>query len=66
MKASELNTKTVGELNSELLAQLENQFRLRIKKATGQLSQAHEMKVTRRTIARIKTVLKQKSGDRDD
>jgi len=35
MKASELRAKTVGELNTELLAQLENQFRLRMKNQLG-------------------------------
>lgn len=63
MKASELREKSVDELNQELNTQLEKQFKLRIKKATGQLSQTHEVKETRRNIARIKTALNEKAGN---
>lgn len=57
MKASELNGKSVEELNTELLAKLESQFKLRMQKSTGQLNQTHLLKQTRRDIARIKTAL---------
>jgi len=60
MKAQELKQKTVEELNAELLSQLEEQFKLRMQKATGQLEQTHLMKQIRRNIARIKTVIRQK------
>ncbi len=60
MKAQDLNIKTVEELNAELLSQLEEQFKLRMQKSTGQLEQTHLMKQTRKNIARIKTVLRQK------
>ncbi|SMF44608.1 LSU ribosomal protein L29P [Alteromonadaceae bacterium Bs31] len=62
MKASELNEKTVEDLNTELLSQLEALFKLRMQKSTGQLNQSHLMKQARRDIARIKTVLRQKAG----
>lgn len=62
MKAQELNTKSVEELNKELLSQLEEQFKLRMQKTTGQLNQTHLLKQSRRDIARIKTVLRQKAG----
>ncbi len=62
MKASELKEKAVEELNTELLSQLEALFKLRMQKTTGQLNQTHLMKQTRRDIARIKTVLRQKAG----
>lgn len=62
MKAQELNTKSVEELNKELLSQLEEQFKLRMQKTTGQLNQTHLLKQTRRDIARIKTALRQKAG----
>ncbi len=61
MKAQDLNEKTVEELNQELLSQLEEQFKLRMQKSTGQLNQTHLMKQLRRDIARIKTVLRQKA-----
>jgi len=63
MKAHDLNEKTVDELNEELLTQLKEQFTFRMQKSTGQLNQTHLMRRTRRNIARIKTVLKQKAGN---
>ncbi len=63
MKAQELNEKTVEELNGALIAQLQEQFKLRMQKSTGQLNETHLLKQTRRNIARIKTVLKQKAGN---
>lgn len=62
MQASELREKSREELDKELHAQLEKQFRMRMKKSTGQLTETHEMRNTRRLIARIKTVLNQKAG----
>jgi large subunit ribosomal protein L29 len=63
MKASELREKSVEELNGALLAQLKEQFKLRMQAATGQLGQSHLLANTRKDIARIKTVLKQKAGN---
>ncbi len=63
MKASELREKSVEELNGELLAQLKEQFKLRMQAATGQLGQTHLLAKTRKDIARIKTVLRQKAGN---
>ena len=63
MKASELREKSVEELNGALLAQLQEQFKLRMQAATGQLGQSHLLAKTRKDIARIKTVLKQKAGN---
>jgi len=63
MKASELREKSVDELNQELNSQLEQQFKLRMQKATGQLTQSHQVKQARRDIARIKTALNEKAGN---
>lgn len=63
MKASELLDKSVEELQNLLGAELENQFKLRMQKATGQLGQSHKIGATRKNIARIKTVLNQKAGN---
>ena len=63
MKASELNTKSVAELQSQLEELLSDQFKLRMQKATGQLGQTHLIGQTRRDIARVKTVLAQKAGE---
>ena len=57
MKASELREKTAEELHEELLGTLKEQFALRMQRATGQLGRPSDMKVARRKIARIKTIL---------
>jgi len=61
MSAKELLEKSVDELNSELEVKLQEQFKLRMQHSTGQLNQTHLVKQTRRDIARIKTVLRQKA-----
>lgn len=63
MKASELREKTVEQLNGELIAQLQSQFKLRMQASTGQLGQSHLLQQVRRDIARIKTVLTEKAGN---
>ena len=63
MKASELNNKSVAELQSQLEELLSDQFKLRMQKATGQLGQTHLIGQARRDIARVKTVLASKAGE---
>ena len=63
MNAQELRDKSADELNTQLQSLLEDQFKLRMQKATGQLAQTHLLKQTRRDIARVKTVLKEKAGN---
>jgi len=63
MKASELREKSVEALKAEQLSLQEEQFKLRMKKATGQLARTHELGQVRRNIARIKTVIKEKQGN---
>lgn len=60
MKASELKQKSVEELSKMVLDLLREQFEYRMKLATGQLNQTHVVKKTRRSIARIKTVIAEK------
>jgi large subunit ribosomal protein L29 len=62
MKAQDLREKSADELNAELLSLLKEQFNLRMQAATGQLQQTHTLKVVRRDIARVKTVLTEKAG----
>lgn len=57
MKVSELRDKSPEELQKAMHELLEEQFRLRTQKVTGQLSQTHMVRQNRRDIARIKTVL---------
>jgi large subunit ribosomal protein L29 len=63
MKASDMREKSVEDLNKDLLSLREEQFKMRMQKATGQLTQTHLLKQNQRDIARVKTVLIQKAGD---
>lgn len=62
MKANKFKQMDVSELKSELLALLREQFNLRIQKAVKQLTQTHNLRVVRRKIARVKTILHEKAG----
>jgi large subunit ribosomal protein L29 len=57
MEAQELRSKSVDELNEELIALRREQFNLRMQQATGELAQHTQHKRVRRDIARVKTVL---------
>ncbi|MBT5292337.1 MAG: 50S ribosomal protein L29 [Cellvibrionales bacterium] len=61
MKASEMREQSAEQLNEQLHGLLEEQFRLRTRKATGQLEQTHLLQTNQRAIARIKTVLNEQS-----
>ena len=63
MKAQDLRTKSVEELNDELVNLLGERFKLRMQTATGQLQQTHQANQVRRDIARIKTILTEKAGE---
>ena len=61
MKASELKSKSADELTQELNSLLRAQFNLRMQKATQQLTNTSQIRKVRRDIARVRTVLNQKS-----
>ncbi len=63
MKAAELREKSRQDLLALLWEELRAQFNLRMQKGTGQLGTPSEIKNTRRNIARIKTILKEKPAD---
>ena len=63
MKAKDLREKSVDELKTTLVQQQEVQFKMRMQQATGQLTETHKVKQTRRNIARLKTVITQKAGE---
>ena len=68
MKAQELREKDIDALNTELSELLTQQFKLRMQRSSGQMSQTHQFKIVRRDIARVQTVLTEKrqasSGDK--
>jgi len=56
---------TLDDLQAELLALRKEQFTMRIKKATGALDKTHVIRQMRRAIARVKTMMTEKAGDRN-
>lgn len=61
MKAAELRSKSVEDLNGELTELLRAQFSLRMQVATQQLSKIDQIGKVRRDIARVRTVLAEKA-----
>jgi len=61
MNATDLRSKSVDELNEELVALRREQFNLRMQQATGELAQVHQHGRVRKDIARVKTVLSELS-----
>ena len=62
MKPSELRAKSRDELNKELDELLKAQFGLRMQLATQQLSNTSQKRKMRRDVARVRTVLREKTA----
>jgi large subunit ribosomal protein L29 len=60
MKADDLRSMTVDQLDDEALKLKKEQFNLRFQRATGQLANTARVRAVRRDIARIKTIAAQK------
>ena len=60
MKAAELRNLGVDELGAKERDLTDQLFRMRIQKSMGQLEAPEKMRLVRRDLARIKTVLRQK------
>ncbi|WP_294945709.1 50S ribosomal protein L29 [Sulfurivirga sp.] len=60
MDAKTLREKSVDELKSVLQDLRKNQFNLRMQHATGQLQNTAELRKVRRSIARVKTLIREK------
>ena len=61
MKVAEFRDLQVDELRQREKDLDDQLFRLRIQKSMGQLEAAHKLKVLRRDLARVKTVLREKA-----
>ena len=57
MELKELRKKSAAELTTHLLDLRKEQFSLRMQKATGQLTQTHQVRKVRREVARTKALL---------
>ena len=63
MKATEYREMSSQDLISELSSMVEQLFRLRFQKATGQLEDLGRLRQVRKDIARAKTVLREKQSN---
>jgi large subunit ribosomal protein L29 len=66
MKAAQNDIKSVRDMDAarlkeELVTLKKEQFNLRFQQATGQLEKSSRMREVRRAIARVQTVLREKS-----
>jgi len=61
MKASEFRDMTPDQLDDELVRLKKEQFNLRFRAASGQLENSAERRKVRRSIARVKTIQREKA-----
>lgn len=62
MKASEITDLSADELRERARELEESLFRMRLQKSMGQLDVPLKLRATRRDLARVKTVLRQKQA----
>ena len=62
-KVEDFRDRTVDQLGDDLVKLKKEQFNLRFQRASGQLENTARFRIVRRDIARIMTVLKQRSGE---
>ena len=62
MKAGEVRELTPDQLGDKLLELKKEQFNLRFQRASNQLENTARMRLVRRDIARVKTMLKEKKA----
>lgn len=59
MNAKELRSKSAGELGDELLKLRKEQFSLRMQRATGQTVKPTDFGRVRKSVARLKTIVRE-------
>lgn len=62
LKVDDIRAMTPDQMNDEILKLKKERFNLRFQRATGQLENTARLRETRRDIARLKTIAKQKSS----
>ena len=60
MKAKEIRDLTTSELEEQIKSSKEELFNLRFQLATGQLEETARIRTVRKTIARLKTVARER------
>ena len=61
VKAQDLRAKTLDELKTQLVSLKKEAYNLRFQGASGQLENPARMRLVRREIARVKTILAEKA-----
>ncbi len=61
MKAEEIRKKTTDQLKTELQNLYKESFNLRFQKSSGQLENTSRISKVRKLIAKIKTIMKEKT-----
>ena len=64
MKASELRELSDAELSKKESELREDLLRLRFKLSTGELEDTAKIRISRKDIARIKTILNRRNGEK--
>lgn len=62
LDATELRSKSADELRDQLASLKKEQFNLRFQQATNQLENTARMRLVRRDVARVKTILNEKAA----
>ncbi len=63
IKVSEVSDKPLKELQLALAEEQKKHFNIKAKMKTGQLSETHLVAISRKNIARLKTIINSKAGD---
>lgn len=64
MKITDIRAKSIDELKTEIVSLKKELFNLRFQKASGQLENTARMSEVKKTVAKIKTVLSEKKGEK--
>ena len=63
MKTTELRSMSVEELHNRERDLTDEIFHLRLRRATAQLTNPMKLRESRRTLARVKTLLRERQGE---
>jgi large subunit ribosomal protein L29 len=66
MKVNEIRNLTTDEINAKIKESKEELFNLRFQQATGNLDKPSQIKDLRHTVARLKTVLRERELEEKD
>jgi large subunit ribosomal protein L29 len=61
MKAKEIRTLSTVEITTKIREIRESLLQSRLRKQTGQVEKTHELRLLRKDIARLETILRQKN-----